>query len=213
MNTSLKIKYNDWILGENHPCLMAQTVFTQENIIINDYREIGLSATTEQLFKDLEAYIKDYDFESNDFQSFLAVFSETEIPNEDEFEKVLWDQLSELKKLDKHPWDPTVSQDPEDDKFSFSVAGHAFYLVGMHPKSSRLARRSPLPSIAFNLHTQFEKLREMGAYHNVRDKIRDRDISLQGSINPMLEDFGESSEAKQYSGKATGKDWKCPFHR
>lgn len=83
----------------------------------------------------------------------------------------------------------------------------------MHPNSSRKARRSPFPSIAFNLHAQFEKLREMGAYEKVRDKIRERDKELQGSMNPMLEDFGLSSEAKQYSGKATGKDWVCPFHQ
>jgi uncharacterized protein len=54
-------------------------------------------------------------------------------------------------------------------------------------------------------------LREMGSYHTVRDKIRDRDTQLQGNINPMLEDFGESSEAKQYSGRKVGEEWKCPF--
>nr|WP_037321923.1 guanitoxin biosynthesis heme-dependent pre-guanitoxin N-hydroxylase GntA [Salegentibacter sp. Hel_I_6] len=213
MKKSLKSKYDEWILDENHPCLMAQTVFTQENIIIKDYKNIGQAATTEKLLKDLEDYIKGYDFESNDFQSFMAVFSDTKVTDEDEFEMSLWNQLSELKKIDNHPWDPTVSKNPEDDNFSFSLAGRAFYVVGLHPKSSRLARRSPYPSIAFNFHTQFEKLREMGVYHNVRDKIRERDISLQGSVNPMLEDFGENSEARQYSGKATDKDWVCPFHR
>ena len=211
MKTSLEKEYSRWILEEDHPCIMSQTVFSQENVIIKDYNRIGFPSTTQKLLKDLKDYIHNYDFESNDFQSFIAVFSDSKIIDEDEFELVLWKQLSDLNKIDNRSWDSSVSNDPEDENFSFSLAGHAFYVVGMHPKSSRQARRSPYPSIAFNLHVQFEKLREMGAYHKVRDKIRERDISLQGSVNPMLEDFGESSEAKQYSGKATGKEWVCPF--
>jgi FPC/CPF motif-containing protein YcgG len=27
----------------------------------------------------------------------------------------------------------------------------------------------------------------------------------------MLEDFGENSEARQYSGRKVGEEWKCPF--
>ena len=53
----------------------------------------------------------------------------------------------------------------------------------------------------------------MGAFNTVRNKIRERDIELQGNINPMLEDFGENSEARQYSGRKVEEEWKCPFHR
>lgn len=211
MKTDLDKNYSQWILEEDHPCIMAQTVFSQDNVIIRDYKETGSLKTAEKLLKDLKVYISNYDFESNDFQSFIAIFSESEIEDEDEFELVLWKQLSDLNKIDHATWDKRVSNDPANDNFSFSLAGQAFYVVGMHPESSRKARRSPYPSIVFNLHVQFEKLRKMGAYHKVRDKIRERDINLQGAINPMLEDFGNSSEAKQYSGKATGKDWVCPF--
>ncbi|MGA8855514.1 MAG: guanitoxin biosynthesis heme-dependent pre-guanitoxin N-hydroxylase GntA [Christiangramia sp.] len=213
MKTDLGSEYNDWILEDNHPCIMAQTVFSQEKVIIENYKTFGGLKTSEKLLRDLENYIRNYNFESNEFQSFVAVFPESRIHDETEFELVLWKQLSELKKLDNHPWDPSVSRDPKNSNFSFSIAGRAFYIVGMHPNSSRKSRQSPYPSIVFNLHSQFEKLREMGVYHNVRDKIRERDIALQGSINPMLEDFGESSEAKQYSGKTTGEDWVCPFHQ
>jgi FPC/CPF motif-containing protein YcgG len=52
----------------------------------------------------------------------------------------------------------------------------------------------------------------MGVYHKVRNKIRERDIALQGNINPVLEDFGERSEARQYSGRQVESNWKCPFH-
>tara|TARA_R110002124_G_scaffold254044_2_gene419466 strand:- start:4131 stop:4460 length:330 start_codon:yes stop_codon:yes gene_type:complete len=104
-----------------------------------------------------------------------------------------------------------VSNDPADSNFSFSIAGKAFYIVGMHPKSSRMARQAPFPAMVFNLHAQFEKLRDMNVYKRVRNRIRDRDIKLQGNINPVLEDFGVESEAKQYSGRYVGKEWKCPY--
>ena len=54
------------------------------------------------------------------------------------------------------------------------IAGKSFYIVGLHPNSSRLARRSPFTAIAFNLHWQFEKLREMGTFIRVRNTIRKR---------------------------------------
>ena len=45
----------------------------------------------------------------------------------------------------------------------------------------------------------------------MRDVIRARDERQTGSMNPMLADFGKRSEAIQYSGRAAGADWKCPF--
>ena len=54
--------------------------------------------------------------------------------------------------------------------------------------------------------------------------VRARDSALQGSVNPMLDDFGTHSAARQYSGRAVEADWRpafraderpaarCPFH-
>lgn len=206
-------RFKNWILQEDHPCIMAQTVFSQKAFRINNYGELGDANNVKKLLKDINQYVENYDFTSNDFQTLIAVFPDSEITCEEEFELLLWKQLSDLARADNICWDAEVSNDPENENFSFSLAGRAFYIVGMHPESSRIARKSPYPSIAFNLHHQFEKLREMGVYHNVRDKIRERDKNLQGSINPMLQDFGERSEARQYSGKATEGEWTCPFHR
>jgi len=47
-------------------------------------------------------------------------------------------------------WDAVVSSNPSNEKFAFSFGGKAFFLVGMHPKSSRKARRFKYPAIAFN---------------------------------------------------------------
>ena len=63
----------------------------------------------------------------------------------------------------------------------------------------------------FNLHDQFERLREAGRYERMREKIIDRDRALAGDSNPMLARHGEASEARQYSGRQVGPDWRCPF--
>ena len=69
-----------------------------------------------------------------------------------------------------------------------------------------------MPCLVFNFHEQFEQLKASGKYTVLQDAIRTRDIALQGSINPVLARFGETSEARQYSGRAVEADWQCPFH-
>ena len=76
---------------------------------------------------------------------------------------------------------------------------------------SRPARRFPRPTLVFNLHAQFETLREEGKYERMRERILERDVELAGSINPMLSRHGDASEARQYSGRVIEKGWQCPF--
>ena len=98
-------------------------------------------------------------------------------------------------------WDSTVSSDPFDPHFSFSFGGQALYVVGLHERSSRHARRFAWPTLVFNPHAQFDRLRHDGHWQRMQEAIRRRDVALQGEINPMLSDFGEQSEARQYSGR------------
>lgn len=210
-DNKIKAQFEDFVVGKNHPCVMAQTVFSMDKVDFHVYENFGSMNTANKILQDLKRYIANYDFESKEFFTFLAVFKGRKEYSEKQFEALLWSQLNLLHEVDTAPWDKAVSKDPEHKDFSFSLGGKAFYMVGLHPNSSRMARQSPYPAIAFNLHWQFEKLREMGTYNVVRDKIRERDIALQGNINPILEDFGENSEARQYSGRNVGKEWKCPF--
>ena len=41
--------------------------------------------------------------------------------------------------------------------------------------------------------------------------IRERETVLQGNVNPMLSEFGEESEARQYSGREVSDEWAAPF--
>ena len=84
-------------------------------------------------------------------------------------------------------------------------------MIGLHPNASRPARRFRYPTLVFNSHEQFERLRQDGRFEKMKQIIRARDEALAGSVNPMLADFGSGSEAAQYSGREVGPDWKCPF--
>lgn len=203
--------FRDFILKNDHPCVMAKALFKMDNYQLGKYLSMDDDTSLKKLLKDLETFIAQYDFDSNKFQSFIAVYPNDSFPTELGFEKALWDMLQKLHEMDDCEWDESVSKDPESSNFSFSLKGKAFYIVGLHPKSSRKARQSPYPAIVFNLHWQFERLRKMGGFLRVKKRIRKRDKDLQGYINPTLKDFGEDSETKQYSGRAVDAAWKCPF--
>ncbi|MCK0159158.1 YqcI/YcgG family protein [Muricauda sp. F6463D] len=210
-HTTVRSAFEDFVIHGEHPCLMAQNIFKKDEVTLNAYENFGTKRTAQFMFDDIMEFLEDYDFETNNFQTYIATFPLESIPTEKEFEQLLWQQLQSIHDIDTFDWDPSVSSNPESDKFSFSIGGKAFYIVGLHPESSRKARQAPFPTLVFNLHWQFEQLRRMGAYQRIRDAIRERDKKLQNSINPMLKDFGTESECKQYSGKKVGKEWKCPF--
>lgn len=210
---TIENEYKNFILNEEHPCIMAKSIFKMENYHLHIYEEMSDRETLKNLLSDLKNYINQYDFDGNQFESFLASFPNNRFATEIAFEDALWETLQTLHDLDDCEWDPRVSSDPESPEFSFSLGGRSFYIVGLHPESSRMARQAPYTTLVFNLHHQFDKLREMGTYHSVRDTIRKNDEALQGHINPVLKDYGADTETKQYSGRKVEAYWKCPFHK
>ena len=45
MKTDIEIKFYDWILKEDHPCIMAQTVFSQDQVVTKDFGKLGTRDT------------------------------------------------------------------------------------------------------------------------------------------------------------------------
>ena len=199
------------VSAPSYPCIMAKSVLRRDQFTLRTYGSLGSVASAGALACDLAAFAQASEPERG-FRSFLAAFEGAPPRMEETFEDALWSTLQDLHDRDERGWDPAVSSDPSDPAFSFSFAGRAFYVVGLHPQASRPARRCERPMLVFNLHEQFERLRREGRYEKVRSLIRDRDHAFAGSLNPMMNDFGKQSEARQYAGRAVGDDWRCPFH-
>ncbi|GJE37005.1 FPC/CPF motif-containing protein YcgG [Methylobacterium persicinum] len=168
-----------------------------------------------RIYPALLAFIARYKSSPDLFQSFAVVFEGPDRISEEAFEASLWARAQSLSDKDSwlgQPYDETVVDDPDNPHFSLSFGGEAFFVVGLHPGASRPARRFGSPVMVFNLHAQFERLRAEGRYEKLRASILQRDEALAGSVNPMLARHGESSEARQYSGRQVGADWRCPFN-
>jgi uncharacterized protein len=111
----------------------------------------------------------------------------------------------------EYAYDKRVSSDPTSRDFSFSIKEEAFYIIGLHPKSSRAARKFDHPTMVFNPHQQFEVLRSTHRYEKMKNIVRKLDTAYSGSVNPMLQDFGNSPEVFQYSGRKLDQSWQCPL--
>ena len=193
------------------PCLGAKGALNENGFAFAACNQMGTKETARELSYRLFDFVRSGKFKNKQYSSFVAIFRGPLHLTEREFEVCLWLQLRQLHRVDPSEWDHNVSSDPADPHFSFSFGGQAFYVVGMHRNSSRVARRFRWPALVFNPHEQFEKLRSDGHWKTMQQAIRERDVALEGSENPMLSDFGEESEARQYSGRAVGKEWAAPF--
>jgi FPC/CPF motif-containing protein YcgG len=202
------------ILNDRFPCFGAKSAFRLGTYRFGLYGDMGTAAATAGLARDLFTFADERAAIDGTFTTFLASFTGPTPPDEHAFERQLWATLQALHDLDAphHAWDPSVSDDPDDPLFSFSFAGTAFFVVGLHAASSRAARRFAWPTLVFNAHDQFEALRESGRFPRFQRVIRQAEETLQGTINPMLADYGARSEATQYSGRQVEPTWRCPFH-
>lgn len=200
------------IEAADYPCVGAKSALHTGRYRLGNYGRMGAPTTTAWLAEDLKTYIQEALATDSNYMTMVAVFDE-QIRSEIDFEQKLWMQLQKLHDADADtPWDPAVSNNPEDKDFSFSFSGSAFFIVGLHPHASRKARQFSRPAMAFNLHHQFKQLRADGTYEKMKTVIREREIAYDGSINPMLNDHGDGLEAPQYSGRKVDDTWKCPFH-
>jgi len=199
----------------DYPCVGAKSVIHQQSYRFGLYSEIGSAEATAGLAFDLYQFAQERPHIEGEFTSYIASFLEPKLTRSKDFEALLWTQLHSLHDLDKEffEWNPQVSHDPNDPAFSFSFAGEAYFVVGLSPANKRWARRFPWPTLVFNDHFQFERLREEDRFDRIRDTIRERDNRLHGTPNPMLSDYGGAhSEARQYSGRSVKDDWQCPVH-
>ncbi len=207
-------QFHEMIQRSDFPCVGAKSALARGSLQIVQARDIQSAWNDLQIHRDLLVWSEKWRDDPEGLRSLVIIFEEPLDLDEGQFEAALWERLQSL--ADKDHWlgqrlDRKVSPDPDDPHFSLSFGGEAYFAVGLHPNASRPARRFARPAIVFNLHSQFERLREEGRFERMRERIMARDIELAGTPNPMLADHGEGSAARQYSGRAVGPEWSCPF--
>lgn len=209
-------KFEDLVKSPEFPCVGAKSALNkaQMHFVIAD--DICSAWDDLRILPQITALARHYREHPELFQTLVVIFRRSELLTERRFERAVWDRLQSLSDKDEwlgQPVDPRISTDPDDPHFAVSFGGEAFFVVGLHPNASRPARRFDHPVMVFNLHDQFERLRAEGRYDGLRATILKRDEQLAGDINPMLAQHGETSAARQYSGRAVEEGWVCPFSR
>jgi hypothetical protein len=203
-----------WLQGDTFTCLAGRAASRRRDLVVAVYPDLRPEGdVTPRLHADLLRFQATHLTGRRLFASFAAVFAAPAEITEGGFEALLWDQLGRLHHHDaqRHPWAPGVSADPSRPDFAFSVGGHAYFVAGLNPAASRLSRRFARPVLVFNSHEQFDRLKADGTYGGLQGRIRARELRLQGSLNPMLAEHGDVSEAAQYSGRRVEPGWQCPF--
>lgn len=202
------------VAGERFPCVGAKSALARGLLKTVECGSLEGAGDDPRIHAELLEWVSLYRSEPGGLRSLAIMFEGPVDLCEQAFEMAMWRRLQSLADQDHargQPYDPGVSSNPDDPQFALSFGGAAFFVVGLHPNASRPARRVRRPTLVFNLHDQFEQLREGGVYERMRETIISRDVAFAGNVNPMLARFGDSSGARQYSGRAVGEEWRCPF--
>lgn len=207
-------EYLSYINNKEFPCVAAKAASDREHIRCMVAEHMACPADDVNILNFLYNFIDGYRASEKSFHSATIIFKEPKLNSEKMFDDLLWQRLQSISNLDakNYNYDKRVDADPSSPDFSYSIKEEALFIIGLHPLSSRPSRRFVYPTLTFNIHAEFEKLRINGGYNKMKAIVRKRDLAASGSINPMLDDFGGSSETFQYSGRQYNKEWKCPLN-
>jgi hypothetical protein len=206
-------EYLDYIHNDSFPCIAAKAALARQQIDCLVVDHMACPKDDKLILDFLYEFIDSYRASKELYHSAAIIFKGPDNINESDFDSLLWMRLQSISNLDSknYPYDSRVDKDPESGKFSFSVKEEAFFIIGLHPGSTRSTRQFQYPTLTFNPHAQFEQLKDMNKFERMKEVVRKRDLAISGSINPMLENYGVSSEVYQYSGVNYDDQWQCPL--
>lgn len=206
-------EFQQCINAETYPCVAARAAMSREHIPCLVADHMACPKDDQKILQFLYQFVDDFRKADTLLHSAAIIFKGPEKTTEETYDALLWQRLQALSGLDaaNFHYDRRVSSDPSHANFSFSLGEEAFFIIGLHPASSRRARQFKYPAMVFNPHAQFEELRKTNRYEKMKNIVRQRDILYSGSVNPMLADFGKASEVYQYSGGQYDGQWTCPL--
>ena len=145
--TRFEVAFRDFVQHPDFPCLGAKGAVRLDSYTLRTYGAIGEGGDAKSLVADLATFSASIGDDT--LSAFVAVFPQSPPGSEPDFERRLWAHLQLIHEADpvRGHWARGVSPDPDDPHFAFSVGGHAFFVIGLHPLSSRLARRFEWPTL------------------------------------------------------------------
>ncbi|MDB5253581.1 MAG: hypothetical protein JWP27_2750 [Flaviaesturariibacter sp.] len=210
----LQAEYEAFLEDKAFPCVAAKAALARNQVRCYVAGHMACPHHDAGILQFLYEFVDAYRAAGTSFHSAAVLFKGPETTSEEAFDVLLWQRLQALADLDRQTYahDERVDADPASPAFAFSLKAEAFFVIGLHPASSRPSRQFGWPAIVFNPHAEFEKLRRTASYEKMRHIVRKKDLAYSGSVNPMLTDFGKASDVYQYSGRQYGPDWQCPLH-
>jgi uncharacterized protein len=209
-------EYLDFLENPDFPCVAAKAAQSKNRAHCFVAGHMGCPADDVQILQFLYHFVDLYRVANEPYYSASIIFNGPMNCSEQEYDAFLWARLSSLASIDRmngYKHDRRVDGEPTSPRFSFSLKEEAFFIVGLHPGSNRRSRQFKYPTLVFNPHAEFEKLRALDRYEKMKKIVRKRDTMFSGSVNPVLSDFGERSEVYQYSGIAYDSEWVCPLKK
>ena len=207
-------EYIAFIKNKDFPCIAARASLDRNKIRVMVAENIACPKDDLTALKFIYQFVDEYRNSTNSYNSLAIIFKGPQICIEEMFDHFMWQRLQALSILDaeRYEYDKRVGSYPSAANFSFSLKEEAFFVIGLHKLSSRVARQFSYPTLVFNPHAQFELMKETAQYAKMQKIVRKRDLSYSGSVNPMLQDFGNASEVYQYSGRKYDQQWQCPLN-
>ncbi len=207
-------EFHQYIQQKEFTCIGAKAALAKQQVHCMVAGHLACPRDDTAILEFLYKFADTYRKSSELYHTAAILFPSSGNMDEMMFDELMWQRLQALSDLDavKYDYDARVNANPASPDFSFSLKEEAYFVIGLHPQSNRKARAFKYPALVFNPHAQFEHLKQIAKYENMRGAIRKRDLAVSGSINPMLHDFGESSEVYQYSGRQYDQQWQCPLN-
>lgn len=168
--------FRDFVAAGWFPCVGAKAALSRGTMDIVELGRLGDRSNDATLLDGIARFARHLEGRPGDdltLHTHVAVFDGPRDTDEARFEALLWAQLQRLHDLDLargSRWAGDVSSDPDDPRFSLSLGGHPFFVIGLHPGASRRARRFAWPAMVFNSHRQFDRLRPTAAMGGCRPR-------------------------------------------
>ncbi|MFC9825372.1 guanitoxin biosynthesis heme-dependent pre-guanitoxin N-hydroxylase GntA [Streptomyces erythrochromogenes] len=197
-------RFRELLLGGSYPCLGGVGAVRRGDYRLHRHPPLGSAAAVAQCTANLTDLLRDFPVEACPVAVMVAVFDGPADLDEAAFETLMWTQLDGMRQTAGPPLPDLAGRDDNDPAFGFG--DRDFFVVGLGPSASRHARMFLWPTLVFNALTHSVQLHSEGRHNRMRDRIRARDIRLQGNLNPNL----ARSSLAQFSGRDVGDNWSCP---